>query len=599
MKTQTLFTRLATSYLALMFLVCISYSHFLGGQQQVMADTSYDARSTFQTNHVRYDGGWSNGIQTYWEADAFPADISDMSYGRVILNVETSGTYTLKVWYATGNAYPVKVFVNGTELDYELPSTGWSNTLGNIPNIELNQGHNVFIIAMLKWGVINGLVTPNGVTVVNEDTSGGVYQAVYGELLVTKLLVSSQTIHDYDAVIYTRPLVYNSNSEYASKVKFTVAASETTKSLNLTYYCSNNTDGIANLNVSINGQAGFDIDFYETANNVLGIKTIATSVLTSNGFLAGQSNTIEIIKPYDNNDSIGLVSLTLSDVEMTLYSTTRNEAEYALLNGGSVEISASGKWSNDGYVGDMGTKTTLTSSSQINEDLSNVNSISFTYEAANSGVYYAYIRYATGLSSIAYMRSDVGQWEEVNLATTTYWDTCRVTVVELNLNAGERSITLTGTTNAGGWVNYDFIDIMQKGTLSDEEIAFNYAVFFREKTSAGCTAKNVNLIPWSQLKSEYLAISSYAKDVFVTNGDETIADARARYQVLINAYPTLASDNWLVDGQNDVVYDVLNNFYYGHHVSHGMIIMSIVVMVTIGLTIVYRGASKKAISIRL
>ena len=163
----------------------------------------------------------------------------------------------------------------------------------------------------------------------------------------------------------------------------------------------------------------------------------------------------------------------------------------------------------------MGTKTTLSSPSQISADLSNVNNISFSYTAASAGVYDVYIRYATGLDCVSYIRVNQGTWVGVNLMSTSWWDTPRVAHVSVNMQAGSQTIVLTGTTNDGGWMNYDFIDIIQQGTLTDEEVAINYATFFREQTSAGCTAQNDNLIPWAQLKSEYLTLSASAKDALL------------------------------------------------------------------------------------
>jgi len=281
--------------------------------------------------------------------------------------------------------------------------------------------------------------------------------------------------------------------------------------------------------------------------------SIPTSVLTTNGFLANQSNAISIIKPASNSEKIGLVSLALKDDDVALHSTTRAEAEAAALNGGTIQ-SGTTVWSNSSYLGDMGTKSTLSDASQISADLSNVNSLSFSYTAAETGVYDIYIRYATGTASTAYLRVDQGSWVAIDYVSTSWWDTPRVAHIAANMIAGARTITLTGTTTAGGWINYDCIDIVEKGALTTAEVALNYAVFFREQTASGCTAKNVNLIPWAQLKSEYLSLSSAAKDEFVDSIDATIADARARYQVLINAYSTLAADNWLVDGDDNVVY---------------------------------------------
>ncbi|MFA5235776.1 MAG: hypothetical protein WC399_02870 [Bacilli bacterium] len=558
MKTQRLFCLIATFIVGLTTLGAASYRNFIEGEREAQATSYYTAKDTFQCNNVRYDGGWPNGITVNYYEDGwtFPADIANMSYGRVILEAVATATYTIGIEYGAWDSYPVKVFVNGVSADYTFSSNGGSASTYDL-SLALNQGKNVFIIAMLKWGVINKMSLPDGVTVFDNTVSGSTYTALGAESQATKLKVVTKTIHDHDAVIYTEPLQYNSNSSYASMVNFSLDTETTTKSLELSYHSATNTDGLATVQLKINASAGFNVDLYETANGVVGTKIITSDVLTSNGFVSGSLNTVSITKPLDNSDSIGLVSMTLSDETTSTHTVTRVEAENATMNGGSKHTGADPtKFSNAGYVGDMGTKTTLSGPEQISADLSNVNSLSFSYSAAADGIYSVYVRYGDGADNQAYVRSDLGPWASVSLKSSTWWDTCRVAVAEVFMNAGTRTITLTGTTNADGWVNYDFVDIIQNEALTVAETALNYATFFRNQTSSGCSAQNVTLIPWAQLKSEYLALSNDVQNEYAVSTQETIVDARARYLVLIEAYPTLAADNWLVDGSDDLVYEL-------------------------------------------
>lgn len=554
MKNRSLFSILATVTMATILSLGVSLNIIQAEIQEAGASTAYSARQVFQMNRIRYDGGWSNGIATRYQEGAFQDNIWDMSYGRVVLDAESATTYQIGLRYAAGS-YPVKVYVNGTMSDYTFPDNGWSNSVYNL-NVALNEGKNVFIVAILNWGVINELILPDGVTLLDEDTSGGVYGAGYSDLQNTYLSYTGSGVHDPDAAVYTSELNYDGSSDWRSKAKFDVTASASTKSVDLTYYCKQYTDGVSEVAIAINNNAAFNVSLYEQVEATHSTLSIPTSVLTANGFTTG-ANKIEIIKPNNNNEKIGLISLTLKDDEVTAYTTTRVEAETATLSGGTIKGAGdlgSGNWSNSSYVGDMGTKTTLTSPSQISSDLSNVNYMSLTYAAANTGVYNIYLRYATGVNCTAYVRANQGSWVTISLPSTSWWDTPRVALASVNMQQGNQTIVITGTTNNGGWMNYDFVDIVQAGSLSADEVAYNYAVFFREQTSAGCTAANVSLIPWSQLKSEYLALSSAEKDAFVDSSDEIILDAKARYQVLINRYPTLAADNWLVDGDNVVVY---------------------------------------------
>jgi hypothetical protein len=592
MKTQRLLCKIATFIVGLMVVGAVSYHSFIGAEREAQATSYYNAKETFQCNNVRYDSGWANGITVYYEGASFPEAIADMSYGRVVLQAEATAAYTIGIEYATGNAYPVKVFVNGASSDYEFPSNGWTPSTYDL-SVNLNAGENVFIIAMLKWGVINKLSLPIGVSVVDDTIDGATYAALGAESQATKLRVITGTIHDPDAVIYTEPLQYNGNPSYASMVKFILDTEATTASLELSYHCTTNTDGLATLQLSINAGTGFNVDLYETANGVVGTKTITSDVLTSKGFIAGDTITVSITKPLDNSDSIGLVSITLTDTLTAVNTVTRVEAEDAILNGGTAQSGDASKFSDAGYVGNMGTKTTLSDPSQINPDLSNVNSLSFSYVAAADGIYSLYVRYGDGDDNQAYVRADVGPWASLSLNSSTWWDTCRVAVVDVYMNAGNRTITVTGTTNADGWVNYDFIDVVQKETLSNAEIALNYAIYFRDQTSSGCSSQNVALIPWTQLKSEYLALSNDVQDEFAASSNETIADARARYLVLITVYSSLASDNWLVDGSDALVYEVALPIEYVEVNHSSATIFAFLSLAVFSLSFIYFKTMKK------
>lgn len=580
MKKQRLFGILATTCLGFTMALGVSLNIIQTGIHEVGASQEYVARQVFQMNRIRYNSGQPNGIQSRWQDASFPVNIWDMSYGRVVLNAASTGNYMIGLRYAA-DAYPVKVFVNGVATDYDFPDNDWANTVYDVP-VSLNEGKNVFIAAILNWGVINGLVLPDGVTLVDEDTSEGVYSAGHSDLQNTYLSYIGGGVHDPDAFVYTSELNYDGSSDWRSIAKFGVTASANTKSLEVTYYCKQYTDGISKLQMSINSQPGFDFNVYEPVESNHDTITIPTATLTANGFTTG-INTIEIIKPENDLEKIGLISLSLKD-DLATWSTTRIEAEdYASKSGGSVGDSGNGNWSGGEYMGDMGTKTTLSGSSEISTDLSNVNYLSYSYIANTTGIYELFIRYATETNSIAHLRVNQRSWIDVDLLNSTWWDNPRVVHITANMVTGANTITLTGTTNNGGWVNYDFIDVIGKGTLTDYQVAYNYAVYFREQTSAGCTAQNVSLIPWNQLKSEYLPIPSGAKQEFVESDNEVIADARARYEVLINKYSTLAADNWLVDGDNLVVFSAQSNFEIGEMLNQNVFIIVGLLLVTFSI----------------
>jgi len=570
MKKQRLFGILATTCLGFTMTLGVSLNIIQTGIHEVGASQEYVARQVFQMNRIRYNSGQPNGIQSRWQDASFPANIWDMSYGRVVINAASMGNYTIGLRYSA-DTYPVKIFVNGVATDYDFPDNDWANTVYDIP-VYLNEGKNVFIAAILNWGVINGIILPDGVTLVDEDTSGGVYLAGHCDLQNTYLSYTGDGVHDPEALVYTSELNYDGNSDWRSNAKFDVTASANTKSLELTYYCKQYTDGISKLQMSINGQPGFDFNVYEPVESNYDTITIPTATLTANGFTTG-INTIEIIKPESDLEKIGLINLALKE-DIATWLTTHVEAEdYTSKSGGTVGDTGNGNWSGGKYMGDMGTKTPLSGSSEISSDLSNVNYLSYSYTANATGIYEIFIRYATQTNSIAHLRVNQASWIEVELLNTTWWDNPRVVHITANMISGVNTITLTGTTNNGGWVNYDFIDVVEKGTLTDYQVAYNYAVYFREQTSAGCTAQNVSLIPWNQLKSEYLPIPSGAKQEFAESANEIIADARARYEVLINKYSVLAADNWLVDGNAEPVFSAQSNFEIGEMQSQNALVI--------------------------
>ena len=211
MKKQSLFGILTTITLATMLSIGVSLNIMHTGISETRADvTAYNARDVFQMNRIRYDAGWPNGISTRYEEASFQANIWDMSYGRVVLGAASTASYQIGLRYAAGT-YPVKIFVNGVSSDVTFPDNGWSNSVYNL-NISLNEGENVFIVAVLKWGVINELILPDGVILIDEDTSGGVYFAAHSDLQNTYLSYTGDGVHDPDAFVYTSELVYDSNS---------------------------------------------------------------------------------------------------------------------------------------------------------------------------------------------------------------------------------------------------------------------------------------------------------------------------------------------------------------------------------------------------
>jgi hypothetical protein len=76
-----------------------------------------------------------------------------------------------------------------------------------------------------------------------------------------------------------------------------------------------------------------------------------------------------------------------------------------------------------------------------------------------------------------------------------------------------------------------------------------YAQAFLNETGPYCEALNGAAVPWGDLADDYALLSTDAKDQFVNSDDSIIAGARERYEFLVTKYATLASNNFVVDGE--------------------------------------------------
>jgi hypothetical protein len=61
-------------------------------------------------------------------------------------------------------------------------------------------------------------------------------------------------------------------------------------------------------------------------------------------------------------------------------------------------------------------------------------------------------------------------------------------------------------------------------------------------------------IPWNGLATEYGYLTNSMKDYFTTTNQATILNAKLRYEFLVNKYPNLDSNNFLVNGSNSPLY---------------------------------------------
>ena len=150
------------------------------------------------------------------------------------------------------------------------------------------------------------------------------------------------------------------------------------------------------------------------------------------------------------------------------------EAEDAYRQGGSVS-SAEGEqfWSNGAYIGSMGYDTSNpnypNSIDEIAEDLSNISYLRFDVNAPSSAHYEMRLGYATSTSTNIAYRIDDGEWLELNNLNTNDW--CgghgQYASVGVDLARGNHTITITSALNSGGWINYDYLQLVEENALEE------------------------------------------------------------------------------------------------------------------------------------
>ena len=132
-------------------------------------------------------------------------------------------------------------------------------------------------------------------------------------------------------------------------------------------------------------------------------------------------------------------------------------------------------WSNSAYVGDMGfdseSTSYPTSIDEIASDMSNISYLKVAFNAPKSARYTIRIGFATiGTATVGY-RVDNGAWRSVDLVSNDWAGGHGVyTPVEVDLAKGNHYIYFTSALNSGGWVNYDFFDIIRGQDLTAHSV---------------------------------------------------------------------------------------------------------------------------------
>jgi hypothetical protein len=86
------------------------------------------------------------------------------------------------------------------------------------------------------------------------------------------------------------------------------------------------------------------------------------------------------------------------------------------------------------------------------------------------------------------------------------------------------------------------------GNVENPSLA--YAQYFLDISAPYCAVLDGGNIPWNGLATEYGYLTNSMKDYFTTTNQATILSARLRYEFLINKYPSLDANNYLINGNN-------------------------------------------------
>lgn len=124
--------------------------------------------------------------------------------------------------------------------------------------------------------------------------------------------------------------------------------------------------------------------------------------------------------------------------------------------------------------------------------------------------------------------------------------------------------------------------------VSKEEQSAAWAKYFLDVTSSYCEeGEGYNLAGtlWNTLAAEYNYMDTSSKALFksaIPNGDNTtdITGAKARYELLINSYPALYANNFMVDGSNDVIFDSPTELTKAP-LTNGIILLSVLSIITL------------------
>ena len=147
--------------------------------------------------------------------------------------------------------------------------------------VDLRQGNNVVLIAVRQYGCIDYIILPAGLSLISAPAQEGC-AAVDGKMQAVSL---GGNIFDAEALLYTQPLRYDTDSQFISQAEFTLQINQG-DCIVIDYYVSSYDDGQADLGLVING-ISMNIDLAGSQTNTRLQKTVSADELAVYGLMDG------------------------------------------------------------------------------------------------------------------------------------------------------------------------------------------------------------------------------------------------------------------------------------------------------------------------
>lgn len=214
--------------------------------------------------------------------------------------------------------------------------------------------------------------------------------------------------------------------------------------------------------------------------------------------------------------------LGVEDPYIREYLYTTYEAEDGYIDGATAKPLDPGTfWSGEGYVGDFKSKPDKPENVEgIKDDLSNISYVRIEIYAPESASYDIRVGLATSTTATYAYKVDDGEWKAMSYTGSDWAGGHGVyqLIEDAPLAQGKHQIYLTEALNDGGWLNYDYIALLQGESLPTHSLSVSpgtgYEVIGLPEKAIDGESASFSI----RLEDEYSKsnIEVYANDVLLT-----------------------------------------------------------------------------------